>query len=66
MKTIYLVQTVAFIDGYWGYAYKPSRAFMTKEAAEQYLSSLAQELGWQAKEGQIVEIKLEGLEGDAT
>ena len=62
MKKIYLVQTVAFIDGYWGYAYSPEKAFTTKEAAEQYLSSLAQELGWKAKEGKVVEVKLE--EGD--
>lgn len=64
MKTIYLVQTVAFIDGYWGYSYKPEKAFTTKGEAEKYLSSLAQELGWKAKEGRVVKIKLE--EGDDT
>lgn len=64
MENIYLVQTVAFIDGYWGYAYKTEKAFTTKEAAEQYLSSLGEELGWRAKEGKVIEIKLE--EGDDT
>ena len=62
MKKIYLVQTVDFIDGYWGYAYKPQKAFTTKEAAEQYLSSLEELEGWKAKEGKVVEVKLE--EGD--
>lgn len=64
MKTIYLVQTVAFIDGYWGYAWKSEKAFTTKEAAEQYLSSLEELEGWKAKEGRVIEIKLE--EGGAT
>jgi len=63
-KIIYLVETVDFIDGYWGYAYSPKKAFTTKEAAEQYLSTLSQELGWKAKEGRIIEIKLE--KGGAT
>ena len=65
MKTIYLVEKVAFIDGYWGYAFSPVKAFTSKEAAEQYLSSLGEELGdWRIKEGRIIEIQLE--EGGAT
>lgn len=62
MKTIYLVQTVDFIDGYWGYAWKSEKAFTTKEAAEQYLSSLGND--WRVKEGRVIEIQLE--EGGAT
>lgn len=56
-KTIYLVETVDFIDGYWGYAYQAEKAFTTREAAEQYLSSLGD--NWRAKEGRIIEIQLE-------
>ena len=52
-KVIYLVETVAFIDGYWGYAWKAEKAFTTKRAAEKYLSSLKEE-------GRIIEIELEG------
>ena len=53
MKTIYLVEKVAFIDGYWGYAFTPVKAFTTKKAAEEFLSSLKEE-------GRIMEIELEG------
>lgn len=52
MKNIYLVERVDFIDGYWGYAFAPVKAFMTKEKAEEFLSSLGEE-------GRVVEIKLE-------
>lgn len=62
MKTIYLVETVAFIDGYWGYAYQAEKAFTTKEAAEQYLSSLGND--WRVKEGRVIEIQL--VEGGDT
>ena len=55
-KIIYLVETVDFIDGYWGYAYQAKKAFTTKEAAEQYLSSLGND--WRGKEGRVIEIQL--------
>lgn len=51
MKKIYLVETVAFIDGYWGYAFSPVKAFTSKEKAEEFLSTL--------REGRVVEIELE-------
>ena len=54
MKTIYLVEKVAFIDGYWGYAFSPVKAFTSQEKAEEFLGTL--------KEGRIVKIELE--EGD--
>lgn len=52
MKTIYLVETVDFVDGYWGFAYRAEKAFTTKEAAEQFLSSLNEN-------GRVIEIELE-------
>lgn len=55
MKTIYLVEKVAFIDGYWGYAFSPVKAFTSEEAAEQYLSSLGED-------GRIVKIELEDVD----
>jgi len=51
IKTIYLVEKVAFIDGYWGYAFSPVKAFTSKEKAEEFLSTL--------REGRVVKIELE-------
>lgn len=51
MKYIYLVEEVAFIDGYWGYAYAPVKAFASKEKAEEFLSTL--------REGRITKLELE-------
>ena len=53
MKTIYLVETIDFYDGYWGYAYRAEKAFTTKEDAEQYLSS-------SGEVGRVIKIELEG------
>lgn len=51
MKYIYLVEKVDFIDGYWGYAFAPVKAFASKEKAEEFLSTL--------KEGRVVKLELE-------
>lgn len=51
MKTIYLVEKVAFIDGYWGYAFSPVKAFTSEEKAKEFLATL--------KEGRVVKIELE-------
>lgn len=52
MQYIYLVERVAFIDGYWGYAYAPVKAFESQEKAEKFLETLGEE-------GRITKLELE-------
>ena len=53
MQYIYLVEKVDFIDGYWGYAYAPVKAFKSQEKAEEFLETLG--------EGRVVKLELEEL-----
>lgn len=61
---IYIVTKEVFVDGYYGSAYAPDRAFNTREKAEQYITEI---IGWESVDkftrtmggGEIIEMEVE-------
>jgi hypothetical protein len=60
---IYVVTKTAFVDGYYGSAFTPDRAFDTRQKAEDYIFSL----GWESIDkftrtmdgGELLEMEVE-------
>lgn len=57
MKKIYIVQSVDFYDGYWGFAWKVEKAFQAKEDAEKYREQIQ-------GDSRIIEVELDQSQCD--